>query len=91
MTHRECMAVLLDAGRGAAARQEAEAHVACCSDCWAVLRLLHELAMGAPPEGADRMAELFGCERVQDRLYLLPGLSAAAPRPASSRTAMHSR
>jgi hypothetical protein len=70
------MAVLLGSAPGGAARREAEDHVARCSDCWAVLSLLHDLAMGGPPPGRERMDALFGCGPVQDEMYRLAGLSA---------------
>ena len=43
------------------ARRAAEEHVARCSDCWAVVSLLHELAMGGPPSDAERVEALFAC------------------------------
>jgi hypothetical protein len=89
MSHGEHIAALVRAGRGAAAHRSAEEHVARCSDCWAVVSLLHELATGAPPAEAGRMADLFGCAPVQDRLYLLPGLDAAALRATEPALARH--
>src|SRR5437764_322064 len=55
------MAILLGSGQGRAGdpalaareRREAEEHVGRCSDCWAMLSLLHELATGEPVAGAE--------------------------------------
>ena len=58
-------------------RRQAEEHVSRCSDCWTMMSLLHERATGERPPHANRMSELFGCERVQDALYLLVELTAA--------------
>src|SRR5881628_3889056 len=51
VNHQECMAILLGSAQGRAGdptlaareRRKAEEHVAGCSDCWAMLSLLHEL------------------------------------------------
>src|SRR5262245_4266008 len=87
VTHHECIATLLagpekggPARPATGARAEARAHIARCSDCWEVLRLLYELAEGGPPADAERMPALFGCAPVQDELYLLAGLNAAEIR-----------
>jgi hypothetical protein len=79
VTHHESIAVLLARALGRSTdqpatpdrRQAALEHAARCSDCYTVLRLAHELATGAPPADAARMTTLFGCDAVQDRLYLL--------------------
>src|SRR2546427_12147087 len=63
VNHQECMAILLGSGQGRAGdptlaareRRKAEEHVARCSDCWAMLSLLHELATGEPASGAESM------------------------------------
>ena len=95
MTHQNCIATLLAAPGGetgappSVARDEAQAHVAHCSDCWAVLSLMHELATGTSPAGAERMPELFGCAPVRDDLYLLAGLTAAEVRAAHPAHARH--
>ncbi|HYR95717.1 MAG TPA: hypothetical protein VEM57_03230, partial [Candidatus Binatus sp.] len=54
----------------------AEQHVARCSDCWAVLSILHQLAMRDRSAGADRMGALFGCGAVQEEMYLLADSTA---------------
>jgi hypothetical protein len=51
--------------------------------------LLHELATGVRPAEAGRMADLFGCGPVQDRLYLLPGLGASELRATEPELARH--
>ena len=96
MNHQECLAILLrsDRGgaRGAPATREhrtAEEHVAHCSDCWAVLSVLHELAAGEPPPRAERMGALFGCRPVQDEMYLLTGLAAEEMRTRHPHVARH--
>lgn len=91
MNHQDCITTLLRAAKGteASEQQEARDHAARCSDCWAVLGLLHELAMGAPPADAARMAGLFGCGIVQDEMYLLAGLSAEEMRAAHPASAGH--
>jgi len=71
------------------ARRLAEEHVARCSDCWEVLSLLHELAVGAAPPDAGRMQKLFGCAPVQESMYLLTGLGAAELRAAHPDAARH--
>ena len=97
MTHQDCLAILLGSALArtvgprpeASERREAEEHVARCSDCWAVLTLLHELATGEPPPGADRMGALFGCGPVQDEMYLLAGLTAEEIRTKHPTEARH--
>jgi hypothetical protein len=94
MTHEASLAHLLAStppgdGPPAAQRTAALAHVADCSDCWAVLRLLHELSVGAPPPHDDRMTALSGCEAVQGDLYLLVGLDAGEIRRRHAATARH--
>jgi hypothetical protein len=80
------MTILLgDAGD----RAGAMAHAASCSDCWAVLAVLHALAAGTPPEGADRMAGLFGCGPVQESLFELVGLDAGEMRVRQPGLARH--
>src|SRR5206468_11339416 len=91
------MAILLGSGRGRAGnpalaareRREAEEHVSRCSDCWAVLSLLHELATGEPAPGAERMGVLFGCGPIRDEMYLLAGLTAEEIRRRHPHVARH--
>src|SRR5438093_13702278 len=91
------MAILLGAPRGGARdparagreRREAEEHVGRCSDCWAVLSLLHELATGESAPGAERMGALFGCSPVQEEMYLLAGLTAEEIRKRHPHVARH--
>lgn len=85
MTHTETLAILaalLSPGPadrpGQADREAALAHVARCSDCWASLVSLHELVTGSSPSESARMAELYGCDRVQPGLHLLVGREADA-------------
>ena len=95
MTHAECIEALVTRLReGARAPSsvpwppEIEIHLADCSDCWAVVELLHESASGAPHPEQARMAQLFGCERVRDRFHVLVELSPSertAREPAASR------
>src|SRR5437870_3875723 len=97
VNHQECMAILLGSVQGRAGdstlaareRREAEEHVSRCSDCWAVLSLLHELATGEPAPGAERMGALFGCGPVQDEMYLLAGLTAEEIRRRHPHVARH--
>ena len=97
MNHRESMAILLGSPRGRARdpapaaheRREAEEHVGRCSDCWALLSLLHELATGESPPGAERMGALFGCSPVQEKMYLLAGLTAEEIRKRHPHVARH--
>jgi len=84
VNHEDCIAILLSPPSGppddpetTANRRAAEEHAAWCSDCWSVLRTAYELATGEPPAESDRMQSLFGCDAVQDRLYLLTDLTAA--------------
>jgi hypothetical protein len=86
VNHQDAIAILLTPGGGRHAedpeaatrdRRAAEEHVASCSDCWVVLSAAHQLAFGEAPADAERMAALYGCDAVQDRLYLLTDLSAA--------------
>src|SRR5437870_2005103 len=97
VNHQECMAILLgsvqsragDPTLAARERREAEEHVSRCSDCWAVLSLLHELATGEPAPGAERMGALFGCGPIQDEMYLLAGLTAEEVRRRHPHVARH--
>jgi hypothetical protein len=97
VTHLDCIATLLvlggagapAGGPSAAARERASEHAARCSDCWAVLALLHDLALGEPPAEAARMQALYGCDPVQDALYLLEGLTAADVRRRHPDVARH--
>src|SRR5207247_5090773 len=97
VNHRESMAIRLGSRRGRARhpapaareRREAEEHVGRCSDCWAVLSLLHELATGESPPGAERMGALFGCSPVQEEMYLLAGLTAEEIRRRHPHVARH--
>src|SRR5437773_719307 len=91
------MAILLGSGQGRAGdpalaareRREAEEHVGRCSDCWAMLSLLHELARGEPAAGAERMGALFGCGPIRDEMYLLAGLTAEEIRRRHPHVARH--
>ena len=91
------MAILLGSGQGRAGdpalaareRREAEEHVGRCSDCWAMLSLLHELATGEPAPGAERMGALFGCGPIRDEMYLLAGLTAEEIRRRHPHVARH--
>src|SRR5712691_11533558 len=83
------MRLLLAPRRTESERAPGREHAARCSDCWAVLALLHELATGVPPAEADRMAGLFGCALVQEELYLMTGLDAPALRAAHPAAAQH--
>jgi hypothetical protein len=91
VNHQDCIATLLGTakGGGTTAQEDARDHAARCSDCWAVLGLLHELSMGGPPLEAERMAGLFGCAPVQDGMYLLTGLSAGEMRAGHPDLAAH--
>ncbi len=92
MTHETCIAMLLRtraSGPVPDTRQAALEHVANCSDCWAVLATLHELALGAPPPDMDRMAALYGCGPIQDQLYLATGTSAPELRRQEPQLAVH--
>src|SRR3989454_9024207 len=97
VNHHECMAILLGSGQGRAGdpalaareRREAEEHVGRCSDCWAMLSPLHELAGGEPGAGAERMGALFGCGPIQDEMYLLAGLTAEEIRRRHPHVARH--
>jgi hypothetical protein len=91
VNHQDCIATLLGAatGGGTPEQQDAREHAARCSDCWAVLTLFHELAMGEPPPDAGRMVGLFSCAAVQDGMYLLAGLSAEEMRAAHPHLAAH--
>jgi hypothetical protein len=84
VTHADAIAMLLalgtaeeDPGRprpSIAERDATVAHLARCSDCWTALATLG----GATASEAADMAARFGCESVQDDLFLLIGLDAAA-------------
>src|SRR6266481_2818347 len=97
VNHQECMAILLGSVQGRAGdptlaareRREAEEHVSRCSDCWAMLSLLHELARGEPVAGAERMGALFGCGPIRDEMYLLAGLTAEEIRKRHPQVARH--
>ena len=96
VNHEDCIAVLLATTPGqpgdpetTARRQAAEDHAAWCSDCWSVLRTAYELAVGEPPPESERMQALFGCDAVQDRLYLLTDLTAADIRNREPTLARH--
>jgi len=85
MNHDESIAIVLDAvaeqPRGGRPtpdqRRQAEEHMSRCSDCCRVLSRFHEQAAGERLPDTDRVLALFGCERVQDEMYLLVGLSPA--------------
>jgi len=73
----------------AAVRDAATAHVARCSDCWTSLARLLEQATGQRPADDARMRALFGCETIQDVLYELVGLDAAAIARTAPAAARH--
>jgi len=54
-----------------------------------VLSLLHELATGEAPPGAERMDTLFGCGPIRDEMYLLAGLTAEEIRTRHPDVARH--
>src|SRR5207245_9050920 len=93
------MAILLGSAQGRAGdptlaareRREAEEHVSRCSDCWAVLSLLHELATGEPATGAELIGALFGCGPVHDASYLLAGVGVGELRRRQILVARTSR
>ncbi|HKA28149.1 MAG TPA: hypothetical protein VKH82_02145, partial [Candidatus Binatia bacterium] len=96
MKHEDVIAILLGsrtAGPEPEAknhdRRMAEEHVANCSDCWAVVRAAYELAFGKSPADAGRISALFGCDAVQDRLYLVSDLPAAEIRSREPAIARH--
>src|SRR5262249_25493858 len=96
VNHEDCIAILLSPPSGppddpetTANRGTAEEHAAWCSDCWSVLRTAYELATGEAPAESDRMQSLFGCDAVQDRLYLLTDLTAADIRNREPVLARH--
>src|SRR5262245_8473874 len=67
----------------------AEEHVTHCSDCWSELGLLNEIVGGTPAPDAAHVAGLYGCEPVQKRLYLLPGLDPTEARHRYPDIARH--
>src|ERR1700675_4428685 len=94
MTHEASLAHLLAStssgdGPTTTERASALAHVADCSDCWTVLRVLHELSVGVPPPDDESMRALLACEGVQSGLYLLVGLDAQNIRHQHPVTARH--
>jgi hypothetical protein len=96
MNHGKSITVLLASAPGSMApspgpreRQEAEEHVATCSDCWAVLGLLHELSAGEQPAEAEHMVGLYGCGSVQGEMYRLAGMPAAQIGRAFPQLARH--
>jgi hypothetical protein len=97
VTHDDAINALLGAGPGAPPLPRSAAsdlsaareHVARCSDCWEALRLSYELTAGSPPPGADRMAQLFGCEEVREDLWQLVGLDVGGIRSGYPTLATH--
>jgi hypothetical protein len=97
VTHDNAIAIHLDtrggepvdAERSARDRAAAEEHVARCSDCWTVLASAHQEAVGETPADAARMADLFGCDGVRDRFFLLTELSPAEMRVREPDAARH--
>jgi hypothetical protein len=96
VNHDDCIATLLASPPGqpgepetAANRRAAEEHAAWCSDCWSVLRTAYELMTGELPAESERIQSLFGCDAVQDRLYLLTDLTAADIRNREPTLAHH--
>ena len=81
MTHDMCIDAILARRRhpGAVGERfsgDVEEHLASCSDCWAVVALMHESVVGAPVAEHERMERLFGCEDVRDRFGMLVGISS---------------
>jgi hypothetical protein len=97
VNHNDAIAILLPTTGGQPAdpdqstrdRTAAEEHVARCSDCWTVLAAAHQETVGEPPADAERMADLFGCEAVRDRFFLLTDLSPAEMRAREPEAASH--
>ena len=94
MTHEASLARLLAStspgdGPPTTERAAALAHVADCSDCWAVLRMLHELSVGVLPPDDARMTALSDCDTVRDDLFLLVGLDVGEMRRRNPATARH--
>jgi hypothetical protein len=91
VNHQDCIATLLGTAKGGGTQAQGDArdHAARCSDCWTVLALFNELAMGQAPPEAERMVDLFGCVAAQDGMYLLTGLSADEMRAAHPDVAAH--
>jgi hypothetical protein len=95
VNHQDAIAILLASAPAASGdatgqrRHAAEEHVARCSDCWAALAVAYDLAFGEPPADAERMDALYGCDAVQDRLYMMADLTAAEIRSREPETARH--
>jgi hypothetical protein len=91
VNHRDVIAILLSSAPTASgeSRRAAEEHVARCSDCWAALAVAYDLAFGEPPADAERMDVLYGCDAVQDRLYMLTDLTAADIRSREPEIGRH--
>lgn len=97
MTHDDAIDILLTPSGGPPAgpersphdRAAAEEHVSRCSDCWTVLASAHQEAVGEAPVDAGRMADLFGCESVRDRFFLLTELSPVEMRSSEPEAARH--
>ncbi len=97
MKHTDALAILLEPATGAPAggatapadRTAAEEHVARCSDCWTVVASAYQDAFGEAPADAGRMAALFGCDAIRDRLYLLVDLRPAELRAQEPDAARH--
>jgi hypothetical protein len=85
MTHDACIEAVIARLRGRnppeasvqATPTAVEEHLAGCSDCWAVVELLHETVRGEPARQHDRMMTLYGCESVRDRFHVLVDMTAA--------------
>ena len=96
MTHARAISALLalssptrEARRPTPAERDALIdHVARCADCWATLARLHADVADPGTEEAD-MAVRFGCEPVQDRLFLLVDLDPATIAREHASTARH--
>lgn len=93
MTHSDAIAHVLALATGTAPapelREATIAHLARCSDCWQALGTLHRDATGAPPDDEARMASLFECEPVRDRLFALVDLDPATIARAHAAEARH--
>lgn len=97
MTHADAIATFLALGTSegdparppTAAREATITHLARCSDCWTTVAGLWAGVTGEPPTGDAEMASLFGCDAVQDELWMLVGLDARAIGREHATAARH--
>src|SRR5262245_48179663 len=97
MTHDKAIDTLLDqVGRGpgvsapaASILRQAQEHVRDCSDCWEMFDLLNILADGRRDPDAERMLQLYGCDRVRRELHLLVGVDPKKARTLYPATTGH--